>query len=332
MKPQATTPQHTPKIAPRAGKPVGAGEVDISVCVVSYNARDALERCLRSLSTPETGPSMEIWVVDNHSRDGSADRVAEAFPEVHLIRNPRNLGFARAANQAMRSARGRYFLLCNPDVVVPVGTLDTLVGIMEKHPGTGLLGCRQTTPEGITLGSCGRFPGTAQILMRSVALDKLLGLSVHLRERLALDYFVFPDRTGPVDCVTGAFVLARRAAVEEVGLLDEDFFLYGEDLDWCLRMRLHGWEVTYTPEVSVVHEQGVSAESQPIRSLWLFHSAMYTFYRKHQRQRIPMLLRWTVPAGIGGKLLLSLVRHAAGVRPGQRIYRTTHGNDSEHRK
>jgi GT2 family glycosyltransferase len=298
-------------------------ELDLSVCVVSYNAREPLERCLASLRTGKGGPSLEICVVDNHSRDGSADRVAGRFPAVRLIRNGHNLGFARAANQAMQGARGRYLLLCNPDVVVPAGTLEALFRIMEASPRTGLLGCRQTTPDGKTLGSCGRFPGTATILLRSLALDKILRRSNRLRRRFELDYFVFPETAGPVDCVIGAFVLARRTAVEDVGGLDEDFFLYGEDLDWCLRMRQHGWEVAYTPEVCVVHEQGASAGSNPVRSLWLFHVAMYKFYRKHQRQGIPFPLRWAVPAGIAGKLLLSLARHAAGTRPGQSIYRTT---------
>jgi len=262
-------------------------------------------------------------VVDNRSMDRSADRVAERFPGVRLIRNDRNLGFARAANQAMREARGRYFLLCNPDVVVPAGSLEALFRTMEASPRTGLLGCRQITPGGKTLGSCGRFPGTATILLRSLALDKILRRSDRLRLRFELDYFVFPETAGPVDCVIGAFLLARRTAVDEVGGLDEEFFLYGEDLDWCLRMRQQGWEVAYTPEVCVVHEQGASAGSNPVRSLWLFHVAMYKFYRKHQRQGIPFPLRWAVPAGIAGKLLLSLARHAAGTRPGQSIYRTT---------
>jgi len=301
----------------------GSGQADISVCVVSYNARASLERCLRSLEAQGASPALDIWVVDNRSTDGSARLVADRFPGVHLVRNPRNLGFARAANQALRAARGRHFLLCNPDVVVPEGALAALLGILERTPGAGLLGCRQTTPEGEVLGSCGRFPGTATILLRSTALDKLLGRRASWRKRLALDYFVFPEATGPVDCVLGSLILARREAVEDVGLLDEDFFLYGEDLDWCLRMRLAGWAVVYTPEVSVVHEQGASAARRPARSLWLFHVAMYKFYRKHQRRRIPLPLRWLVPAGIAGKLALSLARHAAGTRAGQHIYRAT---------
>jgi len=249
--------------------------------------------------------------------------VTERFPDVHLIRNQSNLGFARAANQAMRAGRGRFFLLCNPDVVVPDGTLEALVPIMEREAGAALLGCRQVTPDGGELGSCGRFPGPATILLRSLALDKLLGLNRRLRERLELDYFVFPEATGPVECIIGAFLLVRREAVEEVGMLDEDFFLYGEDLDWNLRMQNRGWQALYTPDVFVVHEQGVSAGSRPLRSLWHFHMAMYKFYRKHQRREIPLSLRWLVPAGIAGKLALALARHAAGTRAGGRIYRTT---------
>ncbi len=311
---------------------VESGETDISVCVVNFNTGDALERCLASLEAPAGSLSMEICVVDNHSSDGSAERVAERFPDVRLIRNTDNLGFARAANQAMRAGHGRFFLLCNPDVAVPTGTLEALVPMMEKESRTALLGCRQVTPDGRELGSCGRFPGTATILLRSLALDKLLGLNRRLRERFELDYFVFPEDTGPVDCIIGAFLLVRREAVEDVGMLDEDFFLYGEDLDWNLRMRNRGWEVVYTPDLFVIHEQGVSAGSRPLRSLWLFHVAMYKFYRKHQRPGVPAPLRWIVPAGIAGKLVLSLARHAAGTRAGGRIYRTTRASPAERKK
>lgn len=300
-----------------------SGQADLSVCVVNYNAGEAVERCIASLVGLAAAGFLEIWVVDNHSTDGSAERVAERFPEVRMIRNGKNLGFARAANQAMRAGGGKFFLLCNPDVVVPAGTVEALVSLLEREPRAALAGCRQFTPDGRELGCCGRLPGPATLLARSLALDKLLGRSRRLRERLALDYFVFPETGGPVECIIGAFLLARREAVEQVGGLDEAFFLYGEDLDWNVRMRRAGWQVLFTPEAFVVHEQGVSAGTRPLRSLWHFHAAMYRFYRKHQREGIPLPLRWVVPAGIAGKLVLALARHAAGTRPGGRIYRTT---------
>ena len=302
------------------GRPV---EIDISVCIVSYNARDSLETCLASMPLASHSPFFEICVVDNHSSDRSAEMVAHRFPDVMLIRNRNNLGFAKAANQAMRIGRGKYFLLANPDVIVPPGTLETLFRLMEKDRLIALSGCRQITPDGKILGSCGRFPKTSTLLLRSTALDKLLKKSRLLQKKFQLEYFVFPDETGPVDCITGAFILVRRSAIEDVGLLDEQFFLYGEDLDWNMRMRKRGWKVVYTPEASVIHKQGVSASTRPARSLLFFHIAMYKFYRKHQRHRVPPLLRWMVTVGITLKLFLALARHLSGTQGGDKIYRTT---------
>lgn len=294
----------------------------VSVCVVSFNAREPLRRFLESLSVVGPGVSLETCVVDNASSDGSADMVAARFPGVRLIRNRRNEGFARAANRAMGASPAPFHLLANPDIVLHAGSVEALLRIMEEDPGIGLLGCGLLDEAGNVLGACGPFPTTATLLLRSVALDKLLKRSEALRERFALEYFSFPETRQAVDCLLGAFLLARRTAVEQVGMLDERFFLYGEDMDWCRRMREAGWKTVHAPEVRVTHAQGKSAATMPYRSAWLFHQAMYKLYGKYHRDRLPLGLRWVIPAGIALKLGLAWGRHLAGLRSGASIYRT----------
>ena len=300
-----------------------SGEKDVSICIVNYRTRDALNRLLASIPCRDPKISLEIWVVDNNSSDGSIEMVSRDFPEVNLIENPHNLGFAKAANQAMRASSGRYYLLSNPDVVVHENVMETMLDVMEKDPGIGILGCRLTDPQGRTLGSCGSFPKTSTLLFRSVALDKILKQNTRLREKYELDYCLFPEKRCRVDCVIGAFIMVRRSAVQEVGMLDEQFFLYGEDLDWCWRMREQGWKTSYIPDIHVTHEQGVSASLRPLRSIVHFHLAMLKFYRKHQKEQIPLLFRGLVPVGVSLKLVLSLIRHGLGIRSGARVYRTT---------
>ncbi len=254
--------------------------VSLSVCVASWNVREHLERCLRSVAE-NSGEEAETIVVDNASRDGSAEMVAELFPGVRLIANRRNRGFAAAVNQALAVARGRCLLLLNPDTVVRPGAFREMTDFFARRPGAGAAGCRLLEPDGRVQPSVRSFPTFASALERFTILGRLRLLPGVRRRYLREDF----DYRSPaeVDQVMGAALFLRREALEEVGFLDERFFLYFEEVDLCRRLKSAGWEIWYNPRAAVVHYGGASFEQAAGRSrLWLLESQL-KYFRKHRR-------------------------------------------------
>jgi len=269
---------------------------DISVIIVSYNVRDFLRQCLHSLEKAGEGMSVEIIVVDNASRDGSAGMVREQFPRVRLIENEVNRGFSRANNQAMRVARGRYLLLINPDTLAREDTLTALLDFMSAHPEAGAAGCKILNPDGTLQLSCRRSFPTPW-----VALSKILGLSrLFPNSRLFGKYnltYLDPDRVAEVDALSGSFLFLRRQALEKVGLFDEEYFMYGEDLDLCYRIKRASWTIYYVPTTQIIHYKGKSTESST-STVVDFYRAMYIFVKKHLRPRYLFFLHWFLVLGI----------------------------------
>ncbi len=244
---------------------------DLSVVIVSWNTADLLRDCLASLLARADGEGLEIIVVDNASSDGSADMVQREFPQAHLVRNDHNLGFACATNRGIRTSQGRYVLLLNSDTRTSTGALRALAEFMESHVDAGACGPRLIRPNGEPQPyGFGGDPTPGYLIRR--ALSRLL-----LRRALH-DWGT--ERVQKVDWVSGACVLARRTAIEQVGLLDEAMFMYFEDNDWCLRMRQAGWSVYYDPLVTVVHLGGRSPADSPGAGKAYSRSLEY-FYRKH---------------------------------------------------
>jgi hypothetical protein len=253
---------------------------DISVIIVSYNVRDFLRQCLKSVHESSRNLSTEIFVVDNRSVDGTPDMIRKNFPEVHLIANSENLGFGKANNQALKTARGKYTLFLNPDTIVREDTLTVMMQFMEEHPEAGLAGCKILNTNGSLQLACRRsFPRP------SVAIPKMLGLSALFpRNAFLAKYnltYLDPDQSYPVDAVSGAFMFCRTELIRSLKGFDERFFMYGEDLDLCYRIKEAGYQVFYVPDTTIVHYKGESSKSAPFDSLIAFYRAMDQFVRKH---------------------------------------------------
>ncbi|HWP84932.1 MAG TPA: glycosyltransferase family 2 protein [Terriglobia bacterium] len=253
--------------------------VDISVIVVSWNSKGHLERCLESLTRTPCSRSVEIIVVDNGSADGSPEMVESRFPQARLIRNRENLGFAKANNQAIRVSRGRYISLVNSDVEVLPGCLDKLAEFLDQNPKVGNVGPRVLNPDRTLQSSCRRFPSLWNNFCSAAGLATLLrGSRLFCGEHMR--YFRY-DRTLPVDVLVGCFWMMRREALESVGPLDEEFFIYAEDVDWCRRCRQAGWEVVFFPGAEAIHHRAASSAADPVRFAVLQQESVLRYWAKH---------------------------------------------------
>lgn len=275
----------------------------LDVVVVAYKSRELLRDCLASLRTFPPGGAMAVIVVDNHSEDGTAEMVRTEFPEVRLIENPDNAGFARANNQAIVSGTGTYVLALNPDTRVAAGALETMVDLMQARSEVGIAGCRLERLDGSLDHAAKRsFP----------TVLSSLGHFTYARRRSSgrLAAYRAPEiESGPVDAVNGAFMLMRRSALNEVGVFDEGYWMYMEDLDLCFRFKQAGWVTWYEPSARVVHiKAGTSGALRRPKLNYAFHYGMFRFYRKfYATQRSP-LVNAAVYAGIATKFAVSLTR------------------------
>ncbi|WP_410515267.1 glycosyltransferase family 2 protein [Paenibacillus sp. BR2-3] len=265
--------------------------------------------CLRSVYDSETNYSYEIILIDNNSHDESLEMIGREYPDVKLIANQENTGFARANNQGIEVASGRYVLLLNSDTVVRKDTLETMVSFMDGQPDLGASGCKIILPDGSLDKACKRgFPTPAASFYYAFGFSRLFPDRPRFNG-YQLGY-LDPDLDYPVDCLVGAFMLLRRETIEQVGGLDEDFFMYGEDLDWCYRIKEAGWGIYYYPQTSIVHLKGGSARRRPFKIVYEFHRAMILFHRKHYSKQYNSMINGAVYAGVGVKFLLSLLRNA----------------------
>ncbi len=295
------------------------GELDLTVVIVNYNVRDLLRACLRSLREDGTTLRRDVIVVDNRSADGSVDMVHAEFPEVQVIVSPSNDGFAAANNRGIRAARpSRYVMLLNPDTVVPPGALDQLVTFMDAHPGAGVVGPKLVMANGKLDLACRRtFPNPRIAFYHAFKLDKLFPRSRELAQYNLT--FLDEDQLTELDCVVGAAMLVRTAAIDQAGLLDETFFMYGEDLDWAFRIKQHGWKVFYNPAVVIVHYKGQSSRQRSVRSILAFYDAMVVFHRKHYAATTLFAVNWAILLGIRLRCLMALAANTVRPRAAQTI-------------
>jgi GT2 family glycosyltransferase len=246
--------------------------VDLSIVIVSWNTKAYLLQCLESIRANRSGMGIEILVVDNDSSDGSPEAVEGRFPEVCVIRAGANLGFAKANNIGIRQSRGRYFCLVNSDVVVHPGCMERLLDYMDTHPKTGLAGPQILNGDGTLQDNWRAAPSLRGSLLRTVGIS--------LRGRLAPPNGTEHHPTS-VDVLSGCFWIARREAVDQVGLLDEDFFMYAEDYDWCKRFHASGWDVVYVPIAVATHYGGASSANAPTQSFVALRRASLQYWKKH---------------------------------------------------
>ncbi|MDR2811093.1 MAG: glycosyltransferase family 2 protein [Tannerellaceae bacterium] len=254
-------------------------EVKISVIIVSYNVKHFLEQCLQSVRMATAGIEAEIWVVDNHSTDGSVAYLRPRFPEVVFIENKENLGFSAANNQAIRQCRGEYVLLLNPDTIIGEESIRTLCFFMDEHPQAGGTGVKMLNAHGVFLPESKRsFPSPWVSFCKIFGLSKLFPRT-KLFARYSLPY-LNPSQQHRVDVLAGAFMMLRHEALDKAGLLDESFFMYGEDIDLSYRLVLNGYVNYYVPE-RILHYKGESTKRNDMSFVKNFYGAMLIFYKKH---------------------------------------------------
>ena len=251
----------------------------LSIIIVSWNARAYLLKCLQSLQRELSDLHAEIIVVDNASTDGSPEAVALEFPEVKLVRNPTNLGFAGANNAGIRQSRGCYVCLINSDVEILPGCFELLLDHMGKNSSIGMLGPKILNADMTLQPSCRAFPNLWDSFFRALGLDTLFPRSPLFGRRFMSCWS--HDGIRRVDVLSGCFWMVRREAIEEVGLLDENFFMYAEDKDWCKRFHLAGWDVVYFPEARAIHYGGASSANAPLRFYLELQKANLQYWRKH---------------------------------------------------
>lgn len=297
--------------------------LDLGVIILNWNTCDLLRRCLQTVFASQGEFNYKVIVVDNASTDGSPEMVAREFPQVELIVNPVNTGYPAGNNIGLRALgfndKGdvkadapRYALLLNPDTEVPPDALYAMVELMDTRPEIGAAGPKLVLPDGSLDKACRRgFPTPMVSLYHFLGLGKLFPKSPRFARYNMT--FLDPDQEAEVDSVVGAFMIVRREAIESAGLLDETFFMYGEDIDWAYRIQKSGWKIVYHPQVTVKHvKRAASRQSQ--RAKFEFWRAMLIFYRKHYRATTPLWLHSVIMTGLlvkGGRGLLPEIRQSA---------------------
>lgn len=297
----------------------GSDNVVLSVVLVSFNTRELTLRCLENLFSLELPANTEVWVVDNASWDGSPQAISQAFPQVRVLCNERNLGFARAANMALRACGGEYALLLNTDCFPEKGAIEELLRILEERPQAGIAAGALVHPDGRAQNSFGRAPTLSTELFPKALLQVLWPSRFPSKRRP-------PEGPAEVESVVGAFLMARRRAWERVGLMDEGYFLFMEETDWCVRMRKAGWSVLHVPMARAVHLQGQSAAGDGVSARLEFYRSRYRFFTIHRGA-------WAGRALRAGLLLKAACNWAcSGVLglmpwPGARAWRQRHRLD-----
>lgn len=254
--------------------------MDLSVIIVNYNVKHFLEQCLHSVQKAAKNVTAEIFVVDNNSVDGSAGFIQNKFPEIHFIQNKKNVGFSKANNQAIKLAKGKYILLLNPDTVVEEDTFTKVIAFMERHPEAGGLGVKMIDGKGKFLPESKRGLPTPW-----VAFYKMFGLSkIFPKSKQFGKYhlsYLNENEIHEVDVLAGAFMFLRKSVLEKTGLLDETFFMYGEDIDLSYRIQLGGFKNYYFPKTTIIHYKGESTKKGSLNYVRVFYNAMIIFAKKH---------------------------------------------------
>jgi GT2 family glycosyltransferase len=250
--------------------------MNTSIVIVTWNTRDLLARCLESIFADSPIDGVEVFVVDNASSDGSAAMVRKRFPQIYLIENEINIGFARANNQALRQCQGRYWMLLNPDVEVKAGAIQALVSFFDGHSKVGAVGPRVLNPDGSLQLSCSPAPTLFRETLRlmhgpGVRSDGYYPM--HMWEQK------LPRQ---VDILLGACLFLRRQAIDQIGLLDEDYFIYSEEVDLCTRLNKAGWELYWVPQAEIIHYGGQSTQQVAQEMFFRLYESKLTYFRKHQ--------------------------------------------------
>jgi len=273
--------------------------IDLSVVILNFNTRDLTRTCLLTVLGSKMGQyRMEVIVCDNGSTDGSIEMIERDFPQVTFIKNGKNIGFAAGNNPGIRRAKGRYVLLLNTDTEVPEQTLVRMIEFMDTHKEAGAATCKILLPDGSMDPACHRgFPTPWVAFTYVTKLEKLFP-----KTRLFGEYhqgYKDISKVHEVDCIVGAFFMVRRETIEDVGLLDEDYFMYGEDIDWAYRIRKNGWKILFNPSVTILHKKKQSGRANSrkdsrVATEVYFHQYNWLFYTKNYAKKYGPLLTFLV--------------------------------------
>jgi GT2 family glycosyltransferase len=277
----------------------------LSIIIVNYKAQKFLRPCLESVYVQTQSLPFEVWMVDNHSGDASISIVRECFPEVLLIENDVNVGFAKANNQAIARCAGDYILLLNPDTEIMENAIGRTLEFMHANWNIGICGCKVLNPDRSLQLACRRTIPTP-----GVAFFRLTGLSrIFPKNKIIARYnltYLNPDESHDVDAVSGAFLMIRKAVIDDIGLLDERFFMYGEEMDWCARTKNAGWRVVYCPHGEILHYKGECSRFNSRKAAFEFYRSMYLFHKKHFSQYYNPVINAIIYLGIALKALTCL--------------------------
>lgn len=279
---------------------------DLSICIVAIDAGEVLRDCLNSIRENAPSGTYQVIYVDNGSSDGTRQMLEQDFPEVKTIWNSKNLGFAKANNQAIQTTRSRYVLLLNPDTLVKPGSLDLLMNYLSDHPKTGIIGPKVLNADGSFQAHCKRGEARPwEVFCYFSGLSRLFPHSPKLSGYL--QGFLDEDATNNVPAISGSCMLIRREVIDQIGMLDERFFAYQEDTDYCVSARKAGWFVTYLPAAQIVHFGGKGgAGAQPFRQIFVWHQSYFRYYKKQLAQDYFFLFNWFFYALMVIKLAASL--------------------------
>lgn len=282
----------------------------LSIIIVNYNTYKLTKQTIEAVLSEKTNFEYEILLVDNASTDGSIQDLQEDFKDIieekklRVFRNGSNLGFAKANNRGIKEALGEYILLLNSDTVVKEGCLASCMKRIEEDEHIGALGCKVVLADGTLDHACKRgFPTPKASLYYLLKLDKVNPIKYGVYDALALD----EDEEGEVDCLTGAFMLMPKAILDKVGILDEVFFMYGEDIDLCYRIKEAGYKILYYPKAEMIHFKGGSSKKKRKKVIYDFHHAMWIFYKKHYYKTYNMWINGLVYIGIWTKYILAII-------------------------
>lgn len=276
----------------------------LSIVIVSWNTRDLLRRCLETLKPELADIDSEVFLVDNHSADNSAQMVASEHPWVKLITNDENLGFAAANNQAFKLAQGQNILLLNPDTEVLPGSIHKLLNFLDAHPTCAVVAPQLINSDGTIQRSCRQFPTFKGMLYELIGLSRIFPERQEFRQYKMLDWNHDDERQ--VDQPEGACLMIRRQIIDQVGSLDEGFFMLFEEVDWCYRIKQAGWQIWFTPQSQIIHHYGQSIKQVKARMILSSHRGLYRFWHKHYRHH-----RWYLDApAYAGLMALAYLRIA----------------------
>jgi len=282
-------------------------EIQLSIIIVTHNAKDFLRNCLKSVFEKIKNLSFEVLVVDNASSDGTFEMLKNEFPQVKVIFSKENLGFAKANNLAIKEAKGKYIFLLNPDTILLDENFEKLIDFAQKNPDVGAIGPKVLNSDLTIQHQCKRgFPTPWNIFCYLSGLAKIFPKSKIFAGYLLT--YLDTEKIQGVDSLSGCAMVVKREVIEKVGMMDEDYYLYGDDLDWCYRIKSAGWKVVYFPETKIIHYGGKGGTGKkPYFNIYHFYRSAFIFYKKHLAKKYFFLINWLVYLGIFFRFLMVII-------------------------